>query len=331
MADEKVLITLNEIEDKTKQALVSHGAAPWVATEVAKAVRQAEAEGNLICGLFYLDSYCVQLTTGRVNGTVEPVVSQPKGSAIQVDAKLGFAQAAFSRGFDKAVEIAKLNGTASLAISHSHTCTSMGYFTEQIAKAGLIGIGMTNAPACVSPPGASKAVLGTNPISMAVPAKNGGVAFKFDQSTSAIAIGKIRIAAAAGEKIPYGWAVDKNGEPTDDPVAGLEGSLVSAGGYKGYGFGLMAEILAAAVTGSNSSVNAPALKAAEGDAHDLGQFYFLIDPTVYSGDVFWERLASLEQSVNSQPQARLPGAKQNKLTEVLISKALWDSVLKNIK
>lgn len=331
MADEKVLITLNEIEDKTKQALVSHGAAPWVAAEVAKAVTQAEAEGNLICGLFYLDSYCVQLTTGRVKGTVEPVVSQPKSSAIQVDAKLGFAQAAFSRGFDKAVEIAKLNGTASLAISHSHTCTSMGYFTEQIAKAGLIGIGMTNAPACVSPPGASKAVLGTNPISMAVPAKDGGVAFKFDQSTSAIAIGKIRIAAAAGEKIPYGWAVDKNGEPTDDPVAGLEGSLVSAGGYKGYGFGLMAEILAAAVTGSNSSVNAPALKAAEGDAHDLGQFYFLIDPTVYSGDIFWERLDSLEQSVNSQPPARLPGAKQNKLTEVLISKKLWDSVLKNIK
>ena len=94
--------------------------------------------------------------------------------AVKVDAKLGFAQPAFARGIDKAVEVARENGSSTLAICHSHTCTSMGFFTEQIAKAGLIGIGMTNAPACVSPPGGSKAVLGTNPIFMSVPAKDGG-------------------------------------------------------------------------------------------------------------------------------------------------------------
>ena len=327
MAEEKIIVPLDEIEQKTSQALVAHGAATWVAAEVAKAVRQAESVGNMICGLFYLDSYCTQLKTGRVLGTIDPVVSQPKPSAIEVDAKLGFAQAAFAKGFEKAVAVAKGNGMASFAIRHSHTCTSMGYFTEQIAKAGLIGVGMTNAPACVSPPGGSKAVLGTNPISMAVPAKDGGVAFKFDQSTSAIAIGKIRIAAAAGEKIPLGWAVDKNGEPTDDPVAGLEGSLVSAGGYKGYGFGLMAEIFAAAVTGSNNSVNTPPLKAPEGAPHDLGQFYFLMDPTVYSGDAFWDRLDTLEDAVNGQSNARLPGSQKNTVTEVAINKALWETVL----
>jgi len=327
MAEEKIIVALDEIEQKTKLALESHGAAPWVAAEVAKAVRQAESVGNMICGLFYLDSYCTQLKTGRVNGTVDPIVSQPKASAIHVDAQLGFAQAAFAKGFEKAIAVAKENGTASLAICHSHTCTSMGYFTEQIAKAGLIAVGMTNAPACVSPPGGTKAVLGTNPISMAVPAKDGGVAFKFDQSTSAIAIGKIRIAAAAGEKIPFGWAVDINGEPTDDPVAGLEGSLVSAGGYKGYGFGLMAEVFAAAVTGSNNSVNTPALKAPEGEAHDLGQFYFLLDPTVYSDDAFWERLETLEEAVDSQLNARLPGSRKNTVTQVSISKALWETVL----
>ena len=107
------------------------------------------------------------------------------------------------------------------------------------------------------------------------------VAYQFDQSTSAIAIGKIRVAAAAGESIPLGWAVDKEGNPTEDPKAALEGSLVSSGGYKGYGFALMAEVLAAAVTGSLNSVSAPPLKAPEGPAHDLGQFYFLVDPTTF--------------------------------------------------
>ena len=175
IALEKVTVSLDEIEAKTTQSLVAHGAEQWIAEAVASAVRKAEATGNLICGLYYLESYCTQLRTGRVDGTAEPVVTQPRAGAIQVDAKLGFAQSAFARGIDRAIEVAKTNGTASLAICHSHTCTSMGFFTEQIANAGLIGIGMTNAPACVSPAGGNKAVLGTNPISMSVPARDGGI------------------------------------------------------------------------------------------------------------------------------------------------------------
>lgn len=321
-----VTISLDEIEAKTTRALVAHGAEQWIAEAVSLAVRKAEANGNLICGLYYLDSYCTQLRTGRVDGTVEPEVSLPRPGAVKVDAKLGFAQPAFALGINKAIEVARTNGSCSLAICHSHTCTSMGFFTEQIATAGLIGIGMTNAPACVSPPGGTKAVLGTNPISMSVPAKDGGVAFQFDQSTSAIAIGKIRVAAAADESIPLGWAVDKEGNATDDPHAALEGSLVSAGDHKGYGFGLMAEVLAAAVTGSLNSVSAPPLKTPEGPAHDLGQFYFLIDPTVFSGDAFWERLKTLAESIDSQPNARLPGAHTDEVHEVSIDEELWRKV-----
>ena len=107
------------------------------------------------------------------------------------------------------------------------------------------------------PPGGTTPVLGTNPIAMAVPDGQGGVAFQFDFSTSAIAMGKITMAAAAGEPIPLGWAVDANGEPTTDAKAALEGSMLSAGGYKGYGFGLMAELLAGALTGSRLSVEVP--------------------------------------------------------------------------
>ena len=82
----------------------------------------------------------------------------------------------------------------------------------------MIGIGMTNAPACVAPPGGSQKVVGTNPIAMSVPAREGGVAFQFDQSTTVVIIGRIRIAAEAGEKIPMDWAVDKNGQPIKGEV-----------------------------------------------------------------------------------------------------------------
>lgn len=311
----------------TRRALVAWGATESNATPLAEAVRAAEGAGNLICGLYYLESYCLQLGSGRVRGDAEPVVTQPRPGAVAVDARFGFAQPAFLAGLPRAVSAARELGTAALAISHSHTCTAMGYFTTQIAEAGLIGIGATNAPACVSPPGGRTAVLGTNPISMAVPARDGGVAMVFDQSTSAIAIGKIRVAAARGDAIPAGWAVDAQGQPTQDAQAALGGSLVSAGGYKGFGFGLMAELLAAAATGSLSSMSAPPLKATEGPAHDLGQFYFLLDPTVFAGGVFHDQLDALASAVNDQPGARLPGSSRKPVSSVNVEASVWQRAL----
>jgi len=319
----KTTVTLNDIQLAAESALLNHGAAAWVAKEVALAVRIAEATGNLICGLYYLESYCLQLRSGRVKGAVEPTITRPRSATIKVDAGFGFAQAAFSRALPEALEVAREAGTCSLAVCHAHTCTSLGYFTEQIAQAGCIGIGFTNASAVVSPPGGKRAVIGTNPIAMSIPAKNGGIAFQFDQSTSAVALGKITMAKAANESIPLGWAVDANGEPTTDPSAALQGSLVSTGGYKGYGFGLMAEVLAAAVTGSVNSLDVKGLKLPDGAPHDLGQFYFLLDPTAVSGDAFWDRLARLSDAVDEQEHARLPGANRVLPDEVSIDSDLW--------
>lgn len=187
-----------------------------------------------------------------------------------------------------------------------------------------MSIGFTNASAVVSPPGGTKAVIGTNPIAMSVPAQSGGVAFQFDQSTSAVALGKITMAAAAGQSIPIGWAVDSNGQPTNDPNEALKGSLVSTGGYKGYGFGLMAEMLAAAITGSVNSLDVKGLKIPTGQPHNLGQFYFLIDPTAVSGDMFWDRLARLSDAVDEQEGARLPGSDRQLPVDVNIDSAVWE-------
>ncbi|MEZ8007255.1 MAG: Ldh family oxidoreductase [Amylibacter sp.] len=322
---EKIKIDLEQIEALTKKALFSHGASEWIASSVARAVRTAEAKGNLICGLYYLESYCKQLVSGRVNGTAEPIVTLPKTASIHVDAKFGFAQAAFERALPTTLDTVRTTGTCTLAVAHSHTCTSLGYFTEQIANAGFIGIGLTNASAVVSPPGGNKAVLGTNPIAMAVPAKNGGIAFQFDQSTSAIALGKINMAAAANEHIPLGWAVDVNGDDTTDPNEALKGSLKSSGDYKGWGFGLMTEVLASAFTGSVNSLDVKGLKAPEGHPHDLGQCYIIIDPATHS-DQFFDRISRLSNAVAEQEGARLPGSEFKMPTFVKIEKRIIDQL-----
>lgn len=318
-------ISLYEIETTTRAALQNHGAAPWVAADVAKAVRKAEAVGNKICGLYYLESYCVQLRSGRVKGDVEPVVTQPRPGTVIVDAKFGFAQPAFARGLPTAIAAAKDCGVASLAVGHAHTCTSLGYFTEQIARAGLIGFGLTNASPIVAPPGGKTRVIGTNPIAFSVPDGAGGIAMQFDQSTTTVALGKITMAKAAGESIPEGWAVDADGRSTTDPAAALGGSLVSMGGYKGWGFGLMAEILSAGMTGGVVSRDVKPLKAPEGPPHDLGQYYMLMDPG--ASPSFFDRLAAVAEGVALDEGARMPGQGKAEMNPVPLEDSVWAQTL----
>lgn len=315
-------IPLDRIRATVTAALEAHGAAPWIAGHVADATTDSEARGNRICGLYYVESYCRQLQSGRVDGRAEPQVSRPKPATVTSDARHGFAQPAFARALPEATEATRANGIASLAVAHAHTCTSLGYFTRAIAREGLIGLGFTNASPIVAPPGGKTRVIGTNPIAFSVPDGQGGVAMGFDQSTTAVALGKITMAKAAGEAIPEGWAVDRAGRPTTDPAAALEGALVSAGGAKGWGFGVMAELLAAGMTGSTMSRDVPPLKAPDGPPHDLGQYYLLIEPA--SG--FADTLTRLAEGVARDEGTRLPGQSPRWSDPVEVPDALWAAV-----
>jgi (2R)-3-sulfolactate dehydrogenase (NADP+) len=317
-------ITLDEIEQTVRRALSAHGAGAFAAAEVARAVRKAESVGNKICGLYYVESYCQQLRSGRVSGTVMPMVTTPRSAAVMVDAGFGFAQPAFAHGLPVALDAARRAGVASLSVAHAHTCTSLGYFTEQIAAAGMIGIGFTNASPIVAAPGGKTRAIGTNPIAFSVPDGKGGTAMQFDQSTTTVALGKITMAKAAGQSIPEGWALDADGNPTTDPDAAIKGTLVSMGGYKGWGFGLMAEVLAAALTGSVLSRDVKPLKAPEGAPHGLGQYYLLIDPSVSSD--FGDKVAALADHIAQDEGARMPGQNKAAMDPVDVGTDTWAQI-----
>ena len=315
-------ISVNDIHNISKTALVQHGALDWISEEVSDAVAASESVGNKICGLYYLESYCEQLLSGRVNGQASPDVQLVRPGAIYVDADDGFAQPAFSKGLPEALKLAKENGIASLSVGRAHTCTSLGYFTKKIAEAGFLGLGLTNASPIVAPPGGKSRIIGTNPIAFSVPNGNGSIAMQFDQSTTTVALGKITMAKAAGKTIPEGWALDKDGKATTDPEQALKGTLVSAGGYKGWGFGLMAEILVAGMTGGKISKNVAPLKAKDGEPHNLGQFYIIIDPA--SGASFYNRLEELTTIISSEEGTRMPGQYTVPQTEVDVPDDLWN-------
>ncbi|MDJ0820770.1 MAG: Ldh family oxidoreductase [Paracoccaceae bacterium] len=317
------IIEISQIETLSQAALERHGAAPGIAAEMARAIAWAEARDNRICGLYYLESYCQQLQTGRVQGHAAPKVTRPRPGEICVDAADGFAQPAFAAALPEALEAARENGIASLAIHHAHTCTALGYFCQQIAEAGALGLGLTNASPIVAAPGGKTRVIGTNPISFAVPDGQGGVAMIFDQSTTTVALGRITMAKAEGEPIPEGWALDAEGAATTDPAAALQGSLTSAGGYKGWGFGLMAEILAACLAGGVLSRDVKPLKAPEGEPHRLAQYFVLIDP---GERAFFDRMAQLAEVVATDPGSRMPGQGKVPADTAEVPDALWQQL-----
>ena len=88
-------LSVTNIFNLSKATLVKFGALDWIADAVADAIANSESVGNRICGLYYLESYCLQLKSGRVRGDIEPIVSQEKAGIVRVDAKFGFTQPAF--------------------------------------------------------------------------------------------------------------------------------------------------------------------------------------------------------------------------------------------
>ena len=160
-------ISIDEIETTAKTALIKHGADDAIAKNFARAVVQAEGLGNRICGLDYLESYCVQLQSSRVRGDVSPMVSQPNPGVVHVDAKFGFAQPDFA---------AELLGDRACAYMYV-----FGLFYPANCRAWYNWSWGYKCLAHRSRPGGKARTLGTNLIAFSVPDGRGGVALQFDQ------------------------------------------------------------------------------------------------------------------------------------------------------
>jgi (2R)-3-sulfolactate dehydrogenase (NADP+) len=303
-------MSVAEIEALAVGALQKHGASPAQAKALAAGIAGAERDGIRSHGLMYLPVYCEHLACGKVIGNAEPVLSKPAPGSITVDAGSGFAHAAIDLGLPELMAAARTQGIASLAVRNSYNCGVLGFHTERIAAAGLVALGFTNSPASIAPWGARKPVLGTNPWSLAVPDGKGGVRFVIDQSASVIAKSEVIKRSKSGEAIPEGWALDAEGRPTTDPAAGLKGTMVPAGGYKGVGAALLVEVFAACLAGATPGIQASPFSGPAGGPPKTGQFFIAIAPEASSGGAFADRLSVVVEALGAETGGRLPGGRR---------------------
>lgn len=304
-------LTLNEIYQLTYDALTRCGASEAQAGPTAVSVQDAEADGIRNVGLGYVPIYLGHLQHGKVLGNAEPKIVSQQGSAIHVDAGLGFAHPAFMVGLEPFVALAKQQGIAVLVLRRSYSAGVVGWFNNLLAKEGLISLAFVNSPSRVAPYGGTRPFFGTNPLGFGFPRAD-KPPIVMDMSTSATAFVNIKAAAKSGEPIPDHWAIDADGNPTTDAKKALSGGAMSPlGGAKGFGLGLMVELMAAGLSGSNWGFEASAFGNNEGDPPNVGQTFVAIDPNALGGDGYAERVEHMLTALLSDDGVRLPGDRRH--------------------
>ncbi len=303
-------LTLSDIEGLALRALLRAGASPLQAAPVARSIRAAEAEGARGIGLGYLPWYCRHLRVGKIDGAAAPALSRPRPAGVAVDAGGGFAHPAYEAGEAALVEAAREFGLAAMGVRGAYACGVLGYFTDRLARAGLVALAATNASATMAAWGGARPFFGTNPWSFAAP-RGGADPLVIDASAAATAYVTLAAAAATGAPLPPGWAHDAEGRPTTDPEAAMAGTIAPAGGHKGAALALMVETLAAGLTGATWSHAASSLGTDDGGPPGLGQFFLAIDPGALGAGGFPARLDAMLAEMTAEPGARVPGDRRH--------------------
>ncbi|PLX75739.1 MAG: lactate dehydrogenase [Azoarcus sp.] len=303
----KTLLPFSELEALLARIFVRHGTSDDVAKVLAANCASAQRDGSDSHGVFRIRGYLSTLASGWVDGKVVPRVEDVAPGYVAVDAGNGFAQPALEAARPLLLEKVRNNGIALLAIRNSHHFAALWPDVEPFAQDGLVALAFVNSMACVVPHGGHKPLFGTNPIAFAAP-RAGTDPLVFDLATSAIAHGDVQIAAREGHTLPEGYGVDRNGEPTRDPAAILDGgALLPFGGYKGSALSMMVELLAAALTGGNFSFDFDWSRHPGAKTPWTGELLIVIDPSKGAGSNFAQRTEILVREMQDAGQTRQPG------------------------
>jgi len=227
---------------------------------------------------------------------------------IRVDASFGLAFAAIDAGAQVARKLVRDLGLAVVSVTRSHHFGVAGQAVEPFAREGLIALALANSPAAMAPWGGNRALYGTNPIAFSCP-RAAGDPLLIDLSLSHVARGKVMLAQKAGQPIPEGWAIDRDGKPTTDADAAMAGTMVPAGGAKGAALALMVELLAAGLAGANFAFQASSLFDDKGPPPNLAHFILLLDPARFAPG-FAVRAEAMFAAIEAQEGARLPGTRR---------------------
>jgi len=229
------------------------GSSPEEAGLVAGNLVMANLTGHDSHGIGMMPRYVEALLEGGLQPNAQLEVKLDGGSLLALDGRAGYGQSIGLQATRLAIERARKHGVAIVALGNSHHLGRIGHWAEMAVAEGLVSMHFVNVQsfARVAPFAGADRRFGTNPVCIGVPLP-GEPPFLLDMATSAVAQGKLRVAHNKGAKIPQGWLIDSDGNPTQDPRWGVLqplGAMLTTGEHKGYGLAVACELLGGALTG----------------------------------------------------------------------------------
>ncbi|WP_037312697.1 Ldh family oxidoreductase [Ruegeria halocynthiae] len=308
---ETVKLTLDEVRALSLEVLTNSGFGANHAAAIADMLTTCQIDDCQSHGLFRL-FMCVQtMQAGKIDGHAAPVVTPSDNAIVRVDAQGGMSLLAFQEALPVLIEKTRAHGIAAMAINRCFHFSALWPEVERLSAAGLAAMAMVPSHSWVAPAGGTRGSLGTNPLAFSWP-RRGKDPFTFDFATSAFARGEIELYHRAGKPLPEGVAIDRDGNPTTDPQAALDGAMLTFGGYKGSALSIMIELLAGPLIDDLTSLESMEFAAGAGGAPYHGEVILAFDPEQFSGGRVVENDARAERLFSDiiDQGARLPSQRR---------------------
>ncbi|MGH1480537.1 MAG: Ldh family oxidoreductase [Geminicoccales bacterium] len=232
-----------------KSAYVALGLPKHDAELVADTLVQADLWGHQSHGVMRTFWYAARIQSGAMNPKTEPDLVVDGGAIAVIDGQDGVGQVIASQAMREAIDRAKRHGIGAVAVRNSGHFGAAMYYTRMASDDGCVGFMSTNASPAMAPWGGREKLIGTNPWSAAAPAGR-YAPMVLDIANTAVARGKLYLARQRGDAIPEGWAIDQDGRPTTDPIAGIAGNILPFAEHKGYAIATMMDVLSGILSGS---------------------------------------------------------------------------------
>jgi LDH2 family malate/lactate/ureidoglycolate dehydrogenase len=294
-------VNAQEARKFVEDVLVGNGVPHKNATIIARCLVAADLRGVDTHGMHRIPSYMERIRQQVLNPTAEPQVKQITPVVAHVDGHNGFGFLAAHAGMAAAIESAKVYGIGMASVAHSNHFGMSAWVVQQALYADMMSLVFTNSSPALPAWGGRSKLMGVSPIACGAPGKQ--KPFILDMAPSIAARGKIYKAKRREEKIPLDWALDKDGRPTDDPAAALEGVMLPMGGPKGSALAIMMDVFSGVLSGSAFAGHVTNPYDASKQAN-VGHFLVAIKPNLFmSLDEFRDRIDYLYQRVVGSDKA----------------------------
>jgi ureidoglycolate dehydrogenase (NAD+) len=315
-------VPLDALEAWCAVAMRKSGLGESDAGRAADVFVSADALGIHSHGTRQIRGLMRNVRNGRIDPKARPRIEVDLAAAAIVDGQNAMPTSCAIEGMELAMRKAASCGIGYVGVKRSNHIGALSYYSLMAARRGMIGVAMTNTDPWMTVPGGKGPIMGTNPVSYAVPTGTGTPIF-LDIATSSVAVTKILALRDLGKKLPDKWLVDERGVPTDDPGSyPQKGALLPMAGHKGYGLAVLVETLSAILTGAAFLSGVKCWTSDSADPINQGQSFIAIDVgSLMNVDLFYERVAAMADEIRGSPKADgatrifMPGEMENERLE----------------